>query len=124
MKHMKRWITILTAILLVVAMASGALAEAQPAPAELFGKPWYNISVIGNLPDSAAEAKDDLYSYYNYDFIAAHQDAAVNAVMGGTTDIEDAVKEKAQSDKVSETYNAQVTAWVEEAAPTYFLERF
>lgn len=115
MKHMKRWITILTAILLVVAMASGALAEAQPAPAELFGKPWYNISVIGNLPDSAAEAKDDLYSYYNYDFIAAHQDAAVNAVMGGTTDIEDAVKDALADDSLKDPAVEQLRIFYEQA---------
>lgn len=93
MKHMKRWIIVLTALLLVAAMASGALAEAEPAPAGLFGKPWYNITVIGNLPDSAAEAKDDLYSYYNYDFAAAHQDAAVNAATGDTTEIYTAMKD-------------------------------
>ena len=115
MKHMKRWITILTAILLVVAMASGALAEAQPAPAELFGKPWYNISVIGNLPDSAAEAKDDLYSYYNYDFIAAHQDAAVNAVMGGTTDIEDVVKDALADDSLKDPAVEQLRIFYEQA---------
>ncbi len=75
MKHLKRWIILLTAVLLAAAMSSAALAEALPAPAELFGKPWYNITVIGNLPDGAAEAADDLYSHYNYDFAAAHQDA-------------------------------------------------
>ena len=83
MKHMKRWFSALLALLLVLALATGALAEALPAPAELFGRPWYNISIIGNLPDSAADAADDLYSYYNYDFVAAHQDAAANAILGG-----------------------------------------
>ena len=93
MKQMKRWITALTALLLVAVMTAGALAEAQTAPAELFGKPWYNITVFGNLPDSAAEAADDLYSYYNYDFAAAHQDAAVNAARGDIADVQNAMKD-------------------------------
>ena len=93
MKHMKRWILILTAVLLAAAMAGGALAEALPAPAEPFGNPWYNISVFGNLPDSAAEAADDLYSFYNYSFVAAHQDAAANAVIGDSTEIRTVVKD-------------------------------
>ena len=115
MKRMKRWFTILIAMLLVAVMATGALAEAQPAPAELFGKPWYNITVIGNLPDSAAEAKDDLYSYYNYDFIAAHQDAAVNVVMGGATDIQDAVKEALADDSLKDPAVEQLRIFYEQA---------
>ena len=39
-------------------------------------------------------------------------------------DIADAVKEKALNDKISQTYEAQVKVWMEEAAPTYFLDRF
>ena len=115
MKRMKRWFAILTAMLLVAVMATGALAEAQPAPAELFGKPWYNITVIGNLPDSAAEAKDDLYSYYNYDFIAAHQDAAVNAVMGGTTDIQEAVKDALADESLKDPAVEQLRIFYEQA---------
>ena len=93
MKNMKRWISVLTAVLLAAVMAVSALAEAQPAPAELFGKPWYNITVIGNLPDSAAKAADDLYSYYNYDFAAAHQGAAANAMLGDSTELHSVLKE-------------------------------
>lgn len=115
MKRMKRWLAILTAMLLVAVMATGALAEAQPAPAELFGKPWYNITVIGNLPDSAAEAKDDLYSYYNYDFIAAHQDAAVNAIMGGTTDIQEAVKDALADESLKDPAVEQLRIFYEQA---------
>jgi len=39
-------------------------------------------------------------------------------------EIADAVREEAQQDKVSETYQAQVDAWVEEANPVYHLDRF
>ena len=39
-------------------------------------------------------------------------------------DVADAVKEKALNDKISDTYDAQVSAWVEEAAPQYFADKF
>ncbi|MBQ3425462.1 MAG: peptidylprolyl isomerase [Clostridia bacterium] len=39
-------------------------------------------------------------------------------------DIADAVKEEALSDKISQTYDDQVQAWMEEAAPVYHLDRF
>ena len=39
-------------------------------------------------------------------------------------DIEGAVREAALTDKVNDTYNAQVEAWVNEAAPVYHLDRF
>jgi len=39
-------------------------------------------------------------------------------------DIADAVKDAALQDKVSEVYNSQVEAWVEEAKPVYHVDRF
>lgn len=39
-------------------------------------------------------------------------------------EIADAVKEAALADKVSDTYNDQVNAWVEEAKPVYHTDRF
>ncbi len=39
-------------------------------------------------------------------------------------DIADAVKDAALQDKVSQTYDDQVDAWVEEAAPVYHADRF
>ncbi len=39
----------------------------------LYGSPWVTSMATGNLPQEAPEAKDDLYLYYNYDEIAAHQ---------------------------------------------------
>ena len=106
MRHLKQWTTALLALLLALTMTAGAPAEAQPAPAELFGSPWYNITVIGNLPDSAAEAKDDLYSYYNYDVAAAHQDAAASVILGGNEEIR-AVLKDALADEFYETFNVK-----------------
>ena len=39
-------------------------------------------------------------------------------------DIKDEVEAQALEDKIEETYNAQVDAWVEEASPVYHLDRF
>ncbi len=39
-------------------------------------------------------------------------------------DVAEAVRKQALADKVSETYDAQVAAWMEEAAPTYYVDRF
>ena len=39
-------------------------------------------------------------------------------------DIAEQVTSEAQEDKVSETYDAQVKAWMEEAAPAYFADKF
>jgi len=115
MKHMKRWLTILTALMLALSTAAGALAEAQTAPAELFGKPWYNITVIGNLPDSAAEAADDLYSYYNYDFAAAHQDAASNAALGDNSVIQATVKDAMADTSLNDPSVEQLRIFYEQA---------
>ena len=118
MKHMKRWFSALLALLLALALAASALAEAQPAPAELFGRPWYNITIIGNLPDSAADAADDLYSYYNYDFVVAHQDAAANAVLGGDGEIKAAVKEALADTSLNDPSVEQLRIFYEQAMDT------
>ena len=39
-------------------------------------------------------------------------------------DIADAVKDAALQDKISQTYDDQVAAWVEESAPVYHADRF
>ena len=39
-------------------------------------------------------------------------------------EIADAIEAEALEAKVSDTYNNQVAAWVEEAAPVYHLDRF
>lgn len=41
---------------------------------ELMGKPWVTSILQGNLPPQRPEAKDDLYTHYNYDYLAAHQE--------------------------------------------------
>ena len=85
MKHntfTRKWIALLMALAMLL-NAGFAAAEAQPAeqPAELFGFPWTNVSVTGNLPAEKPKATDDLYAAVNYDTIAEHQDGNAFAPM-------------------------------------------
>ena len=52
--------------------ASDASASSE-ASGELAGKPWVTSVLSGNLPAERPEAKDDLYTHYNYEYLAAHQ---------------------------------------------------
>lgn len=118
MRRMKKWITVPAALLLVIVMTAGALAEALPAPAELFGKPWYNTTVFGNLPESAPKAADDLYSCYNYDFAAAHQNAPANASRGDSTDVFAAMKDALADESADDPALKQLRIFYEQALDT------
>ena len=48
-------------------------AQGEETEATGPGKPWLATFETGNLPSEVPDAKDDLYTHYNYDFIAAHQ---------------------------------------------------
>ncbi|MBR3316283.1 MAG: M13 family metallopeptidase [Atopobiaceae bacterium] len=54
--------------------ASQSASIAAEASSELAGKPWVTSIVQGNLPTERPEAKDDLYTHYAYEYIAAHQE--------------------------------------------------
>ena len=73
--NIRKWLAVLTALILALNIGFAA-AEAQPEEesAELFGSPWINSMVIGNLPAEAASARDDFYMNENYDELAAHQE--------------------------------------------------
>lgn len=58
------------------ASASSEAAESAADGEEaegLYGSPWITTTVAGNLPDERPSAKDDFYTYANYDFLVAHQ---------------------------------------------------
>jgi putative endopeptidase len=48
--------------------------QTASASGELAGKPWVTSIIQGNLPTERPEAKDDLYTHYAYDYLAAHQE--------------------------------------------------
>ena len=88
MKYMKQRITALAALVLALVMTVGAFAEALPAeePAELFGSPWVNSMVTGNLPEPAPDLKDDFYTAVNYDVLAANQGGMKLSTSGKATE--------------------------------------
>ena len=53
--------------------ASAESGSTESGQAELYGSPWIDGIVTGNLPAEKPEAKDNLYLHYNYDVIAEHQ---------------------------------------------------
>lgn len=50
--------------------SADAVAEAT---GELMGKPWVTSILQGNLPTEQPEAKDDLFTHCNYEYLAEHQ---------------------------------------------------
>ena len=60
--------------------ASASASASSAASAELYGNPWTTSVVQGNLPAEQPEAKDDLYTHYAYDYLAAHQAQPTSAM--------------------------------------------
>ena len=69
----RKWIALLMALALLLNVGFAA-AEAQPQEEELFGSPWINSAVIGNVLPEKPEAKDDLFQSANYETILEHQE--------------------------------------------------
>ena len=118
MKHMKHWITVLVALVLALAMAVGAFAEALPVeePAELFGSPWVNSMIIGNLPETAPDLKDDFYAAVNYDVLAANQGGVYMPIMTAAAEIEAAVTALLQDGSLAGDEIDQLKIFWEQAA--------
>lgn len=70
----RKWIALLMALALLLNVGFAA-AEAQPQEEELFGSPWINSTVFGNVLPEKPEAKDDLFQSVNYETILEHQEA-------------------------------------------------
>lgn len=81
------------------ASASGASASASSdgasassaATNELVGSPWVTSVLSGNLPAEQPEAKDDLYTHYNYAYLAAHQGEDVSMMGDYASDLQAAI---------------------------------
>jgi putative endopeptidase len=118
MKHMKHWITALAALVLALVMTVGAFAEALPAeePAELFGSPWVNSMVVGNLPETAPDLKDDFYAAVNYDVLAANQGGMYMPIMTAAAELEAAVTALLQDGSQAGNEITQLKIFWEQAA--------
>ena len=69
----RKWIALLMALALLLCVGFAA-AEAQPQEEELFGSPWINSAVKGNVLPEKPGAKDDLFQSVNYETILEHQE--------------------------------------------------
>ena len=118
MKHTKHWIIALTALVLALVMTFGAFAEALPAEEskELFGSPWVNSMIIGNLPEAAPDLKDDFYTAVNYDALAANQSGLYMPVASGAAEVETAIRALLQDDSLTGDEIAQLKIFWEQAA--------
>ena len=58
---------------------------------ELFGSPWVTSVVQGNLPNERPDIKDDLFTYFNYDYLKEHQESPEIYMNTATGDIQKAV---------------------------------
>ena len=118
MKHMKHWMTVLAALVLALMMTVGAFAEALPVeePAELFGDPWVNSMVIGNLPETAPDLKDDFYAAVNYDVLAANQNGIYMPMMTAAAEVEAVVTALLQDGSAAGDDIAQLKIFWEQAA--------
>lgn len=72
--------------------------------------------------ESVGQISAPLYGAYGIHILYYMADITPGAVP--LEDIRDAVYEEALTEKINATYDAQVEAWVEEAAPVYHLDRF
>lgn len=78
----RKWIALLMALALLLNVGFAA-AEAQPQEEELFGSPWINSTVIGNVLQEKPEAKDDLFQSANYETILKHQETTWKCPISG-----------------------------------------
>lgn len=116
----KRMLAILIAIILSLNLGIAA-AEALPVeePEELYGSPWVNSTVIGNLPPTAPEVKDDLYTNVNYDALAeanASGDIYIPMALDGLDELQSAVTAMVTDEGLTGDELTQLRLFWEQAA--------
>lgn len=119
MKYLRKRAAALLALLLCLTVVVGVFGEALPAEetAELFGSPWVNSMVTGNLPETAPEEKDDFYAAVNYDFLAASQAAGMSMPLAASAgEIQAAVMSLLQDESLSGNGIDQLKIFWEQAA--------
>lgn len=83
---------LLTALVLLLSIgAAGAEAQPVESAAPVFGTPWVNSNVIGNLPAESPEAKDDFYLNTNYFAIANSQENGYDRMTAVNSEVQDVI---------------------------------
>ena len=136
----RKWTALLISLVLLLNVGFAA-AEAQPKE-ELFGSPWINSAVIGNVLPEKPEAKDDLFQSVNYETILEHQELYIPMLTAGTaiqttvlgmiaeTDVSDPEMKALQTmylqasddEGLSKTGWTEADAWVEKIMAASTLE--
>lgn len=61
------------------------------ATSDLYGTPWVTSNVQGNLPSEQPEAKDDVYTHYNYEYLASHQEQPSSVLDDHASEMKDTI---------------------------------
>ncbi len=94
----KRLLALLLCLILAFSLSISACEKKtddnqgkDQAQSELFGSPWVTSVVQGNLPAERPDAKDDLYTCLNYDYLKEHQNSPEAYMTSVKDDIQKAV---------------------------------
>lgn len=71
--------------------SSAASTSSAAQNLELYGKPWVTSVLSDNLPPAAPEAKDDLYTHFDYDYLKNHNGQLASSTSDYEPEIQDAV---------------------------------
>lgn len=94
MRPISKFFTLALALIMLLALSACGGNSASSAASDtsssgsassveaggLVGSPWVTSVLSGNLPAEQPEVKDDLYTHYNYDYLAAHQGENVSTM--------------------------------------------
>ena len=70
---------------------------AEETAAELYGKPWIDSLVTGNIPEEAPDVKDDLFLHYNFEELKAHQGEMYSILTASTNNVRNYVSDKLEA---------------------------
>lgn len=92
--------------------------QVEPVERELDGKPWVTSVFVGNIPDEAPAAADDLYLHYTYDYIADHQSdlEAANAQLSAEGEVREAVVASIKDEQLNSPELEQLRIFFDQAS--------
>ena len=106
-----------------VSASTASVNASSVATGELAGKPWVTSIVQGNLPAEAPAAKDDIYTHYNYEYLAAHQDQPNQAMQDHAGELKEANLSVIKDASKSSHDLDQLRIFFDQAADTETLQK-
>ena len=89
MKSIMKLVTLAFALAAALALVACGGNAAQSG--RLVGSPWVTSVLSGNLPAEQPEAKDDLYTHYNYEYLSARQGDDVSTMSDCAGELQKAI---------------------------------